>query len=96
VGLERDYQYDVFLEKTADIRINGFRSFSFSLACFAVLVVLVLSENLPLAMHLPVGGIMLVGLYVIFRDWKRMTDYAEDIYDYLDFDLDDILDPEDD
>jgi len=85
-GLERDPQYDTFLENTEEIRITAFRAFSLSLACFAVLVVLVLAEDLPLVMHLPIGGIMVGALYVGFRDWKILVDFASDIYDYLDDD----------
>jgi hypothetical protein len=89
LGLERDEQYDVFLDKTQDIRDAAFKAFSISLALFAILVVLVLSEDLPLLMHLPIGGVMLGALYVGFRDWKILVDYATDIYDYLDLDDDD-------
>jgi hypothetical protein len=88
LGLERDEQYDVFLDKTQDIRDAAFKAFSISLALFAILVVLVLSEDLPLLMHLPIGGVMLGALYVGFRDWKILVDYATDIYDYLDLDDD--------
>jgi len=80
LGLERDPQFDHFLESTGDIRVNAFYSFSSSLAFFAILVVLVLSENLPLVMQLPVGGIAIFALYVGFRDWKRLVDSAEGIY----------------
>lgn len=86
LGLERDPQYDSFLENTQDIRDAAFKAFSMSLAFFAILVVLVLAEDLPLVMHLPIGGIMLGALYVGFRDWKILVDYATDIYDYLDDD----------
>jgi len=86
LGLERDPQYDVFLEETEDIRIYGFRAFSASLALFALLVVLVVSEQLPLFMHLPVGGSMIGALYLGFRDWKVLVDRAADIYDYMDDD----------
>jgi hypothetical protein len=84
LGLERDPQYDTFLDNTEEIRVTAFRAFSLALAFFASLVVLVLAEDLPLIMHLPVGGIMLVALYVGFRDWKVLVDYATDIYDYMD------------
>ena len=84
LGMERDEQYDSFLENTQDIRDAAFKAFSISLALFATLVVLVLAEDLPLIMHLPIGGVMLGALYVGARDWKIMVDYASDIYDYLD------------
>lgn len=64
LGLERDPLYDSFLEDTSDIRQNAFRAFSLSLGLFAVMVVLVLAEDLPLVMHLPVGGIMVGALCV--------------------------------
>lgn len=81
LGLERDPQYDIFLDKTHEIRITGFRAFSLALALFAILVVLVLAEDLPLVMHLPVGGVMLGALYVGFRDWNILVDHAADIFD---------------
>lgn len=80
LGLERDPQFDNFLESTGDIRVNAFYAFSLSLALFAILVVLVLSEDLPLAMHLPVGAITIFALYAGFRDWKTLVDSAEGIY----------------
>jgi hypothetical protein len=51
---------------------------------FAVTVILVLSEDLPLLMHFPVGSVMLGGLWIGFRDWRIMVDAAADIYDYMD------------
>lgn len=84
LGLERDPQYDDFLENTQQVRITAFRAFSLSLACFATMVVLVLAEHLPLVMHLPVGGVLLGALYVGYRDWKVIVDNATDIFDYLD------------
>ena len=86
LGLERDPQYDAFLDDTQDIRDTAFLAFSLALAFFAISVVLVLAEDLPLVMHLPMGGIMLGALYIGFRDWKVLVDHATDIYDYLDDD----------
>ena len=80
LGLERDVQYDKFLETTSDIRVNAFRAFSAALAFFAILVVLVLSEDLPLIMHIPIGSIFIISLYLGFRDWKRLVDAAGDIF----------------
>jgi len=84
LGLERDPQFDTFLDETEEIRINAFRAFSFALACFALHVVLVLAEELPLVMHLPVGGLLVGALYVGFRDWKILVDSAADIFNFLD------------
>lgn len=84
LGMERDPQYDSFLRNTEQIRVNAFRSFSASLFSFAILVVLVLSEDLPLVMHLPVGGAMLFALFLGIRDWKIIVDEASDIYDFID------------
>ena len=84
LGLERDVQYDEYLDDTADIRSTAFLAFSAALALFAVLVVLVLAEDLPLVLHLPVGSVLVTALYAGFRDWKTLVEKAEDIYDYLD------------
>ena len=80
LGNERDPQYDSFLENTLDIRINAFRAFSLSLALFAILVVLVLAEDLPVMMLPPVGSVMIGLLYLGFRDWKILVDEATPIY----------------
>ncbi len=84
LGMERDPQYDAFLQNTEQIRINAFRCFSASLLSFAVMVVLVLSEELPLVMHVPVGGAMVLALYYGIRDWRILVDEAADIYDFID------------
>ena len=81
LGVERDPQYDSFLENTLDIRIKAFRAFSLSLGLFAVLVVLVLAEDLSMMMLLPVGAAMLGFLYMGFQDWKTLIDEATPIYD---------------
>lgn len=81
LGLERDPQYDGFLENTLDIRIKAFRAFSLSLGLFAVLVVLVLAEDLGRTMILPVGAAMLGFLYIGFQDWRTLVDEATPIYD---------------
>lgn len=80
LGLEQDIQYDNFLEATGTIRIYGFRAFSAALALFAIMVVLVLAEDLPISMHLPIGGICLAVLGIGFRDWKILVDNATQIY----------------
>jgi len=45
-----------------------------------ILVVLILSEDLPTVMHLPVGGLMLFALYEGFQDWQKLVDSATPIY----------------
>lgn len=80
LGLERDVQYDRFLDNTQDIRDAGFLSFSSSLALFAVLVVLVLAEDLPLVMGFPIGFVMSGALVIGFRDWERLVVHAADIF----------------
>lgn len=80
LGLERDPYYDDFLDNTEDIRIKAFKAFSLALGCFAVLVVLVLSENLPLSMHLRLGGAAVGALYVGYSDWKKLIDNASEIF----------------
>ena len=82
--MERDPQYDGFLENTQDIRIKAFRAFSLALGLFAVLVALVLVEDLQLMLQLPVGAAMLGFLYVGLADWKVLVDEATPIYDYDD------------
>jgi len=85
LGSERDPQYEDFLENTLDIRINAFRAFSMSLGLFAILVVIVLAEDLPEMLHIPVGGVMLWALLFGYRDWKTLVKEATPIY----FDIDD-------
>jgi len=80
LGMEQDIQYDGFLEKTGGLRIRAFRAFNWSLGFFAILVVLILSEELPTVMHLPVGSLMLFALYIGFRDWQLLVDSATPIY----------------
>ena len=87
LGLERDIQYDAFLNETGEIRVMAFRAFSSALAFFAILVVLVLSEDLPLIMNFPLGSIMVGALYIGFRDWKKLVDAAADIFDDYDEDF---------
>ena len=86
LGEELDAQYDEFLDRTEEIRDTAFIAFSSSLACFATVVVLVLSEELPLVMHFPAGSVMIGALFLGFRDWKTLVDCAKDIDDniYLD------------
>ena len=86
LGEELDAQYDEFLDRTEEIRDTAFIAFSLSLACFATVVVLVLSEELPLVMHFPAGSVMIGALFLGFRDWKTLVDCAKDIDDniYLD------------
>lgn len=80
LGLERDPQYDSFLASTGKERYNGFRAFSLTLALFSLLVVMVLSEDLPFVLHLPVGGAMIGALYVGYRDYNKIVDAATPIY----------------
>lgn len=89
LGLEKDAQYDAFLDNTGEIRIAGFRAFSGALAFFAILVLLVLSEKLPLVMHIPAGSILIGAVYVGIRDWKILVDNAGQIFspdDYVTLD----------
>lgn len=88
LGLERDSQYDIFLDNTLDIRNRAFRAFSLSIGFFSITVFAVLVENLPSAMVLPVGGVMMGVLFVGFRDWKQIVDHASVIFASLDVDDD--------
>eukprot|EP00566_Odontella_aurita_P015826 CAMPEP_0113577976 /NCGR_PEP_ID=MMETSP0015_2-20120614/29195_1 /TAXON_ID=2838 /ORGANISM="Odontella" /LENGTH=285 /DNA_ID=CAMNT_0000481671 /DNA_START=96 /DNA_END=953 /DNA_ORIENTATION=+ /assembly_acc=CAM_ASM_000160 len=88
LGLERDSQYDVFLENTQEVRDKAFRSFSLSIVLFAIIVVLVLLEDLPSWIDLPVGCLLFGGVYVGYRDWKHLIDCATNIYDFMDMDED--------
>lgn len=80
LGLEKDPNFDSFLDNTGEYRLKAFYAFSWSLACFAVLVVLTLAEQLPLLMHLPIGGLALGALFVGVQDWKAIVGSANNIY----------------
>ena len=80
LGRQRDVQYDSFLDSTEGIRRAGFLAFSLSLGLFAALVVLVLAEDLPLVLNLPLGGVFLAALLVGFRDWSILVEEASAIF----------------
>ncbi|CAB9500371.1 expressed unknown protein [Seminavis robusta] len=80
LGMERDAQYDDFLEQTLDVRRKAFMSFSFALGFFSLLSVVVVSEKLPLVLHLPVGAFLIGALIVGYQDWKILVDSAAPIY----------------
>ena len=84
LGLELDGQYDEFFAKTEEIRDRAFLAFSLSLAFFALLVVLVLAEDLPLVMNMPIGSVMIFTLWGGYKDWQKLVDSGEEIYDFLD------------
>jgi hypothetical protein len=80
LGMERDPQYDRFLDNTLDLRIKAFRAFSLSLGLFAFLVVLVLTEDLPLMWFPYVGTATLALLYMGVQDWIKLVEEATPIY----------------
>ena len=84
LGLERDGEYDAFFQKTAEIRDRAFLAFSLALVFFAILVVLVLSEDLPLVMNFPLGSLLVVVLFAGYQDWKTMVTSGQEIIDFLD------------
>lgn len=84
LGLERDGQYDEFLDKTDGIRDRAFLAFSLALGFFALLVILVLAEDLPLVMDMPLGMIMMFTLWFGYRDWNELVHAGDEIYDFLD------------
>jgi hypothetical protein len=84
LGMERDPQYDTFLDNTERIRIRAFQSFSLSLFSFSILVVLMLTEHLPLFMHLPLGSLMVMALLVGVRDWMVLVTEASGIFAFSD------------
>lgn len=81
LGVERDPQYDSFLENTLDIRIRAFRAFSLALGLFAVMVGLVLAEDLSDMMFAPVTAVTIGLIYLGFKDWKTLIDEATPIYE---------------
>jgi hypothetical protein len=89
LGMERDPQYDTFLDNTEAIRKKAFRAFSLSLFSFSILVVLMLTEHLPLFMHLPLGSLMIMALFVGVRDWMVLVKEASGIFAFSDTDNDD-------
>ena len=80
LGMERDPQYDDFLKGTQDLRRKAFTAFSSALGFFALLVALVLTEKLPLVLHLPVGVLLIGALFVGVQDWTKLVDSAGPIY----------------
>jgi hypothetical protein len=80
LGMERDPQYDDFLKNTAGLRQKAFTAFSLALGFFSILVGLVLSEKMPLILHIPVGIVIIAALFVGFKDWKTLVDNANPIY----------------
>jgi hypothetical protein len=80
LGMERDPQFDTFMEKSAQIRIQGFRAFSLNLVLFGSLVVLVITEYLPLVGGFPVGLLLFGALFYGYRDWQKLVDSAGGIF----------------
>ena len=80
LGMERDPAFDTFMEKSTAIRVKGFRAFSASLGLFGVLVVLMLTEDLPSLGGFPLGSLMLAALFFGIKDWKSLVDNAAGIF----------------
>ena len=80
LGMERDPQFDSFMQKSAAIRVKGFRAFSATLGLFGFLVVLMLTEDLPSLGGFPLGSLMLAALLFGFKDWKSLVDNAGGIF----------------
>jgi hypothetical protein len=81
LGLEQDPEFDNFLDNTMEIRKRAFLSFSYSLGLFAAVVVLVLTEVLPLTMNIPIGAATAGFLYIFYRDWQILTTEAAEVFD---------------
>jgi hypothetical protein len=81
LGLEQDTQFDRFLDNTVEIRKRAFWSFSYALGLFTVMVVLVLVQNLPLFMNIPLGAAIPLALYVFYIDWVTLTSAAEEVFE---------------
>jgi hypothetical protein len=80
LGMQRDVQFDKFMQNTGSVRMAGFRSFSATLGLFGLLVVLVLMEDLPLVHGFPVGTLLFGALAFGVKDWKFLVDHASQIF----------------
>jgi len=82
LGAERDREYDMFLRRTIRARVNAARCFSYSLASFAMLNVLILVERTYPRRLIsgPVGVAVAVLLFHLYRDWRLLVQSKEIIY----------------
>ena len=81
LGVERDMEYDKFLQSTVRARVHGFRCFSHALGLFALLTMLVMLERVWFrGCCVPVLCASSFILLRLYKDWSMLTTNAETIY----------------
>ena len=80
IGMNRDHMYLYFMQKTASVRVRGFRAFSASLLSFALEAGLVTFLRIPAIARLPVLVCVIALLHFICSDWQLIVETATVIY----------------